>query len=166
MEFIQHTINWVRGEILESVVFGAFGFITLIISIIFWRFGKTPNAKGMIIPLLVIGLFYFIAGAVNIYRNQQRIPQYQEEYQKNPVGFVESEKNRTEGFMNIYIYTYVIGTVMILTGLILFLFVGGVNPKGIGLSLILMGLSLLCIDYFSKERAISYHNEIIKFLHK
>ena len=63
MEFIQHTINWVRGEILESVVFAAFGFITLIISIIFWRFGKTPNAKGMIIPLLVIGLFYFIAGA-------------------------------------------------------------------------------------------------------
>ena len=62
MEFIQHTINWVRGEILESVVFGAFGFITLIISIVFWRFGKTPSAKGMIIPLLVIGLFYFIAG--------------------------------------------------------------------------------------------------------
>jgi len=166
MEFIQHTINWVRGEILESVVFGAFGVITLIISIVFWRFGKTPNAKGMIIPLLVIGSFYFIAGAVNIYRNQQRIPQYQEEYQKNPVGFVESEKNRTEGFMNIYIYTYVIGTVMILTGLILFLFVGGANPKGIGLSLILMGLSLLCIDYFSKERAISYHIEIVEFLHK
>ena len=115
MEFIQHAINWVRGEILESVVFGAFGFIALIISIVFWRFGKTPNAKGMIIPLLVIGLFYFIAGAVNIYRNQQRIPQYQEKYQKDPAGFIESEKNRTEGFMNIYIYTYVIGTVMILT---------------------------------------------------
>jgi len=166
MEFIQHTINWIRGEILESVVFGVFGFVTLIISIVFWRFGKTQNAKGMIIPLLVIGLFYFIAGAVNIYRNQQRIPQYQKEYQKNPIEFIESEKNRTEGFMNIYIYTYVIGTVMILSGLILFLFIGGSNPKGIGLSLILMGLSLLCIDYFSKERAISYYNEIVQSINK
>jgi hypothetical protein len=166
MEFIQHSINWVKGEILEGVIVVSFGILTLISSILFWRFGKTLTTKGMIIPLLVIGIFYFIAASVSIYINQQRIPQYEEKYQENPAGFIESERERTEGFMKIYIYSYVIATVMIFTGLILFLFIGGANFKGIGLSLILMGLSLLCIDYFSKERAIIYHNEIIRFLNK
>ena len=166
MEFIQHTIHWVKGEIFEGAIIGSFGLLTLISSILFWKFGKTPSAKGVIIPLLVIGIFYFIAASVGIYINQQRIPQYEVKYQEDPAGFIESEKDRTEGFMKIYIYTYVIATVMILTGLILFLFVSGANLDGIGLSLILLGLSLLCIDYFSKERAIIYHNEIIKFLNK
>jgi len=166
MDFIQHTLNWTRGEILESTIFGIFGFACLLISAAFWKFGSTPGARALIIPMLVIGLLYTAVGSFGIYNNTQRLTKFTEAYESDPRGFFQKEKDRVEGFMTWYFYTFGTGTVMILAGLGLFLFVGSPNPRGIGLALILMGFSFLCIDFFSEERAVTYQQEILKVLNQ
>lgn len=162
MDFIQHTLNWTRGEILESSIFGLFGLTCLFISAAFWKFGSTPGARALIIPLLVIGLLYAAVGSFGIYNNTQRLTKFTEAHEADPEGFLQREKDRVEGFMKWYFYTFGTGTIMILGGLGIFLFVGGPRPRGIGLALILMGLSFLCIDFFSEERAVTYQQEIVK----
>ena len=98
MEFIQHSINWVKGEILEAAIFGAFGLLVIIAAIMFWKIGTTPNSKAIFIALLVVGLFWSITGVINVYKNQRRIPQYENLYVQNPSEFVQNEKDRVEGF--------------------------------------------------------------------
>ncbi len=54
MDFIQHTINWVNGEILEATITGVFGALIILCSVLFWKFGTTPYGKSLIIPLLIV----------------------------------------------------------------------------------------------------------------
>ena len=161
MDLIQHTLQWTKGEILEATIFGVFGLTVIICGILFWTLGNTPNAKAMVIPLLVVGLFYTIAGVSGVIRNNQRIHQYQAAYQKDPVQFVEIEKTRVKGFDTIFKVTYPLAAAFILAGLLLFLFLGGPHIKAIGLALILLGLSVYTIDHFAAERADIYYQHIL-----
>ena len=53
MEFIQHAINWCKGEIFEGSMFAIYGTVLVLVSMLFRKIGNTPFTKAMIIPLLV-----------------------------------------------------------------------------------------------------------------
>lgn len=160
MDIIQHSIAWCRGEIFEGRLILLFGIIVLIAGLAFWKIGTTPSAKGMIIPLLILGLLCAAAGLTMNFSNQNRIVQYQQQYESNPQEFISSEKTRVEGFMKWYPYTLFGGSGLIVIALVVFLFSHSANLKGIGLSLALFGFALLWIDHFSEERAKTYYAEI------
>jgi hypothetical protein len=77
------------------------------------------------------------------------------------VQLVENEKTRVEGFDTIFKVSYPLAAAFILAGVLLFLFLGGPHIKAIGLSLILLGLSLYTIDHFAAERADIYYQHIL-----
>jgi hypothetical protein len=77
MDLIQHTLQWTKGEILEATIVGVFGVTVITCGALFWTLGNTPNGKAMVIPLLVVGLFYTIASVSGVIRNNQRMQQYQ-----------------------------------------------------------------------------------------
>jgi hypothetical protein len=53
---------------------------------------------------------------------------------------------------------------LILVGLCFFLFWAGPHGRAIGLTLMLLGFSILFLDHFSEERATGYHHIIVNNL--
>ena len=148
----------------EGRMYFLFGLILLIISILYWKFGSTPYARGVIIPFAVVAIFSIAGGLTLNFNNQHRIVKYQQDYQANPQKFIESEKERTEGFIKWYTYTLFSMAGLIIIGLVLFLFLHSPNWKGVGLGLILFGFSVIYLDHFSEERAATYRQKIVEEL--
>ena len=160
MDFIQHTTNWIKGEIFEATIFGSFGLLTIICGLLFWKFGETPNSKAVIIPLIVVGLFFLGTAISGISGNKKKLPQYTEAYNQDKSAFIKSEKARVEGFQYLYTMTIVIASVCFLLAICAFVFTNNATLRGIGIALAIFGITGLIIDYFSKERAANYCTEI------
>ena len=160
MEFLQHTITWIKGEIFEAIIFGSFGLVTIIFSLLFWKFGDTPNSKAVIIPFAFVGIFFLITAISGISSNKKRLPLYTTAFNNNKVEFANSEKKRVNDFQYLYKMTILIALVCFTVAISFFLFTNNHILKAIGLALIIFGLTGLIIDYFSKERADKYYRAI------
>ena len=166
MEFINHTLAWCRGEIFEGRMYFLFGLVVLLVVLAYWKYGTTPYAKSLIIPLAVVAVFSMAGGLILNFSNQSRIFKYQQEYTEYTDQFIQQEKERTEAFMKWYPYTLFGMAGLIIIGLSLFLFLDSASWKGIGLGLILLGFSIIFLDHFSEERANIYHQKIIEAISK
>ena len=164
MEFIDHTLAWCRGEIFEGRVLALWGFVILVVAIIYWQLGTTPAARAMLLPLLLVGGLSMVVGVSMNFTNQNRITAYQAAHEENPTAFVKSEKERTEAFIQWYPYTMFSFAAVIIAGLGLFLFLPTPVGRAWGLGLILLGMSVLFLDHFSEERAGRYHAQIMQQL--
>jgi hypothetical protein len=160
MEFIQHTTNWVKGEIFEGTIIGFFGLLTIICSLQLWKFGETPNSKALIIPLAIVGILFLTITIWGTASNNKRLLQYTEAFNKDKTEFVKSEKKRVEDFQYLYKMTIIIASIGFAIAICFFLFTNNHIFKAIGLALIILGLAGLTIDYFSKERADKYYKAI------
>jgi len=161
MDFIQHTINWIKGEIFEAIIFGSFGLLTIICSLLFWIFGATLNSKAVIIPFLLVGIFFLITAISGIVSNNKRGKEFTDSYQLNKVEFVFSEKKRVEDFQYLYKMTIIIASLSFIVALSFFYFSDNYRLRAVGIALILFGMTGLVIDYFSKERADNYYKTIL-----
>lgn len=160
MEFIEHSIDWCRGEIFEGAVCALYGLGIIIVSLIFWKLGVSPFARALFVPLLVVGLFYGLVGVGVVLNNRHRIQSYTQSYGANPAEFKKSETERIQRLVKSYPVTKFIVSVIIVIGLILNIILGGATGRSIALAVILFGFSFLIMDYFSEERAGIYNQRI------
>jgi hypothetical protein len=164
MDFINNTNNWVKGEIFEGTVIAVFGILTLVSAFLFWKFGETPHAKALTIPTVVLGVLLLSMGVSMYSSNQKRFKEYQNQYQENPSGFIKQEKERVEGFQYMYVISKVLATLAFAFAIFAFWFSRSAGFQSVALIFLILGVSLLVIDYFSEERASIYYAEIIKVL--
>ncbi len=164
MEFIEHAVAWCRGEIFEGRMLALFGAVVVGLAVVFWRFGTTPSARAMVVPLLVVGALALAVGISMNFSNQARIPSYEAAYAENAAAFVQSERERTEAFIKWYPITMVSFSVITIIGLAVFLWKPTPLGRAIGLATVLLGLAVLFLDHFSEERADGYHTQIIQEL--
>lgn len=160
MEFINHAINWCKGEIFEARMIFFFGLLVTIVALAFWKFGTTTYAKSIFIPLLVVGLLFVIFGTTIQIINKKRISTFTEAWQEDQVAFVKSEKERTESFMKVYPILFYSFSTIIVAGVICFLFWGSPTGRSIGLAFILFGFTATFLDHFSQERGQGYLEQI------
>lgn len=156
MELIQHTINWAKGEILEAIIMAVFGALIVVCSLLFWKFGATPYAKAMIVPLLVVGSIPLLTGISVVSTNSNRIAEYQAMWQENPQAFTIAEKQRVESFDAIFKYSYPGAMLFTIGGAILFFVLSSPLGKAISLAMMVLGLMAYVIDHFAAERAAIY----------
>lgn len=154
MELIQHTINWIKGELFEAKLIVAFGIITIIAGFLFWKIGSTPNAKALFIPLLVAGAIYSAIGGGMLYSNPKRMVELPQSYQKDKVEFAKLEKKRVDDFQYGYKVSKIVATVFFLVTLLIFWSTKNPTWMGIGIALTYFALAGLVVDYFSQERQI------------
>lgn len=160
MELIHHTLNWVKGEILEAKIMAIVGAVMILCAILFWKFGITPYAKSMVIPLLVVGTIPLVFGISGAISNQNNIQHYEKAWEQNEEEFIQSEKQRVESFDNIFKYSYPFAIICTIGGAILFFLVSTPNLKAISLALMMLGLMAYMIDHFAAERADIYLKHI------
>ena len=164
MNFYQYTQNWLKGELFEGTIILITGIVLIIIALLFWKFGSTPNAKSLIIPVLVVGLLFSLGIGSMMISNQKRIAQFEEAYQDNPKAFILSEKQRVEDFQVLYKYSVGFAAISFLLTIIAFGFFENRIFQSICIALMIISVSLIIIDHFSKERAAIYYIEILKAL--
>lgn len=156
MELIQHTTNWIKGEITEAIIMAAFGGLIVFCSALLWKFGDTPYTKALVIPILIVGLIPLIMGISGAISNKKSIPEYQAAWKKDQQAFVIAEKARVEGFDEIFKYTYPMAIILTIGGAILFFVLKTPIWKAISLAMMTLGLMAYFIDYFAAERANIY----------
>ena len=166
MDFYQHTQNWLKGELFEGTIVLISGVLLIIISLLFWKYGSTPNAKSLIIPFLVVGLLFSLGIGTMMISNQKRIAQFEKAYQENPKSFTESEKQRVEDFQVLYKYSVGFAAISFLLTIIAFGFFENRIFQSICIALMIVSVSLIIIDHFSKERAGIYYQHILKEIAK
>ena len=160
MELFKHTNEWLKGEIFEGTMVLIFGVLLLIITFCFWKFGFSINSKAMIFPALIISLLHIGTGIYMTIQNKNRKTEYLELHTKDADSFKQSEIDRTEAFIKWYPTTRYISIGFIILGFCLFNFIPQPIWKSIGLCIMILGFSLITIDYFSEERAFIYHNAL------
>lgn len=166
MEFIEYAIAWCKGEIFESKLILLFGIILMISAFLFFKLGSTPNARAMLYPLLVVGLMFSSIGGGMLYSNPKRILEFKQAYEENPEAFIQSEKERVEGFQYMYMLTLIIATVSFVFATLVFWFSYSPILKAVAIAVAIFGISGLVIDHFSEERAEIYHLKIEAYLSK
>jgi len=158
MEFIQHTIAWCKGEIFEGRLILLSGIVVIALAFLFYKIGTTPNAKALFYPLLVLGILYVGIGFTMSYSNPKRIIEFQKAFTENPEDFIQSEKERVEGFQ--YMYTLIMATASFTFALLVFWFSSSPTLKAVAITVAILGISGLVIDHFSEERAANYYQHI------
>ena len=160
MELIDYTNKWIAGEIYEDLAIIIAGVIVLILALLAWRFGTSESARAIIWPLVVAAVLLIATGGSLAYSNHTRKAQFAQQYQESPQKFLDSEKARVDEFMKIYPQTIIVASVMMVIAICLFAFCTRPWLRATGLTLILVALTALTIDYFSKERGVTYQQEL------
>lgn len=160
MTFIEHTVSWFKGESFEGGMLILYGAMLVVLAAYFWKFGHSATIRALIIPFLLVGLFWGGAAGVSLYRNMQRLDNFRMEYKKNPTAFVESENKRVDGFFGWYRYLLISWSMLILVGLAIFMFWGGNHGRAIGLGFILFAVAGLLVDHTSEHNALTYKSVI------
>jgi hypothetical protein len=164
MNIIEHSIAWAKGEQFEGMCIAIAGVLSLLLAGLLWKYGTTINAKSLIIPTMVFGVLFALMGSYMVYSNGQRQTEFQQAYEFNSEQFINSEKQRVEDFQFMYPTSLAISAVCFLITLIAFVWSKNPNFHAIGILLSVFGLSLIIIDYFSKERASIYYDQILQQL--
>ncbi len=163
MNLINHTINWYKGEIFEATIIGITGSIILVVSLLFWKLGRTPNTQAITIPLSIVSLILILASVFMIYNNTRTLRSIILSTIENQSNFFMLEKQRVEDFQSLYTYIKIGAGICFFIAIGLFFITENRHWQAIAIMLILIGFSGLVIDYFSKERAAIYYNELLKF---
>lgn len=162
MDIIKHTINWCKGEIFEGRMILLFGILCLLITFSFWKFGAMPSGKAFIIPLLIVSLLLIGIGISMNFSNQKRMIEYKAAYTADPQQFVKNEIQRTDSFIRWYPAIRYIGATILIIGLLIFMFTVSPLWKSISLCLMVVAIAVFVIDYFSEERAVFYHQQLMR----
>ena len=164
MELIDYTNKWIAGEIFEGKSILIAGLCLLVLTFTVWRVGSSEYARAILLPMLVVSALHIGIGAGMVYSNKQRIPQFTEQYQKQTKQeYIDSENARVNEFMKIYPQVIIFAAVSFAVAICLFAFCTKPWLRATALALAYLALSCLVIDYFSKERAIIYQQEINSF---
>lgn len=148
------------SKTLEASIASIVGALIILCSILFWKFGTTPYAKYLVIPLLIVGLIPLVNGVFSIQNNKSRLNVYEQTWQEDEEQFVLSEQKRVQSFDDIFKYSYPFALIMVVGGAVLFFLLKTPNGKAISLAMMCIGLMAYFIDHFAKERANIYLEHI------
>ena len=164
MDFFQHTQNWIKGEMFEATCIAIAGGIILLLAILAFKFGSSPNASALGIPFTVVGILLLLGGIMMYKGNVKRELEFPEQYKTDTTAFVTAEKTRVQTFSKMYSFGKKMTIGLVIIGLSLAYFTKNPHLKSIGLALVILGISIVFIDHFSKERAATYYAHIEQYL--
>ncbi len=163
MTALDHAMAWVQGERMEGAAVTALAVVLVVSAGLLWMFAVTAASRAMIAPLLVVGVLIVAMGIWMEILNMQRTGAFAEAHALDPSAFVEGEIARVEGFMTWYLYTMAGGCALMTAGLAAFFLAPSPMWKAIGLTMILVGVTALFVDHFSKGRAVLYLESLVQF---
>ncbi len=160
MSFLDHTMIWAKGEAFEMSLLTLAGALLLLIAGLLWKLAPTPTGQALPIPLSVAAMIFVVAGIIGTLGNSAKLAKYESAYEQSPASFVYAEKARVKKFEALYTYTIIGAAIAFAMAIVIFKLSSNETLCAIAVTLVLIGLSGLLIDMFSKERAKTYEQAI------
>jgi hypothetical protein len=157
---LENALHWYKGEVFEAKFILLFGVITIALSLVFRYGGTTPYARALFIPMLVVGLLFAISAGWGIYSNEKKAAAVEQRSQADTDEFIVSEKKRVEDFQWLYTFSLITSAVSFAVALIFLVFTKNIYLHATAIALVWFGIAFMVIDYFSKERATIYYEQL------
>jgi len=153
----EQIVKYFSAEKSESLLFMVVGLIAVFVSVYFFFQSKDVFYKGMIIPLVLIGLIQLVVGSTVFFRSDKDITKAETYLAESKEILKQQELPRMEEVMkNFQFYKWTeIG--FIVAGIILLLVFTSFNYwKGLGLAMLIQGVFMLALDMFAEKRGADY----------
>jgi len=156
------SIDWAKAEVFSGKMTGLYSLLLFLVAIGFWQLGKTAMAKAFVIPLLVAGAVMLLVGAGLYLANKPRIAQFGAEYNSNPAAFVQKEIQRTAKSQRELTMVFKILPAIIIIAALLIIFFNAPLWRAVGVTIILVLVSLMVVDSNTDARNTAYHQQLLK----
>ena len=154
--------DWAKAEVFSAKMVGLYSLLILFVAIGFWQLGKTAMAKAFVYPLLVAAAVILLIGAGLYWANKPRITQFVSEYNSNPQIFVQKEIERTAKSKRELAMVFKVLPAIIIVAALLILFFDAPWCRAIGITSILVMVSLMVVDSNTDARNTAYHQQLLK----
>lgn len=154
-------LSYFTAEKRESLLFMAVGIAAIVASILLYR--ASSPFRGMMIPLVLVGLIQIGVGGSVFFRTDQQIADLTAQLDKDPAGLVKAEIPRMDKVMtNFTVYKTVEIALLALGIALTFLYRGRDFPYSAGIGLILQASLMLVLDLFAEHRGEIYLEQLRK----
>lgn len=148
------------AEKQESLLFVIIGIVAIVVGILFLVMMKTPLYKGIVIPIIAIGLIQCVVGYTVYARSDAQRKDIVYKMDLNPGAIKDVEIPRMEAVMkNFTIYRWV-EIVLLIAGIALLVVYKNNEAKqllfGVGIGLAIQSAIMLGADYFAEKRGGDY----------
>ena len=161
MNALDYALAWIHGERMEAGAVIALGVAMVLCGGLLWKFAVTPAARSLVIPLLLPGILLIGACIAWEMSNLTRLETFPPAHALDPAAFLDKEIARVKEFSQWYVYNFRFGAGLIIAGVAVFQFVSKPTLRSIGLTVVVSGVALLFIDYFSEARAALFLQELV-----
>lgn len=160
MDFIK---TYFTAEKNESLIFMAFGILTIGFSLYAMLKWGDSFYKGFAVPAILIGIIQLVVGGTVYFRTDKQIKQLETQFQQDKTAFAKTETPRMETVMkNFSLYKKVEVAFVVIGLLLIFLAPSKEFWLGVGVGMLLQGALMLTTDIFAERRGQGYIEAIDK----
>lgn len=159
MDLLKHTISWVQGDIMQARVMLIIGLLLLIAYVFIWK-SSDAMLRGMIIPLSLVLLLLIGAGLAFPSARKKQLQKVELSIKENPDQAIKLEKERILKDKNAYLKFFIVWSIIITAGIVLFFLTQSPYSKGLALGILFFALSAFMVDGFLQQRSANYFKQI------
>jgi hypothetical protein len=155
MELINHTIQWVKGEVLQGRIGFAAGILIALAFLYFADFEQSFY-KGMILPMIILQLVLLGYSGFQMIMRPKHIEKVSQEIQLNPATVVNMELDKSKKDDRIFSIIRIVWAGLFVVSLILFFIFKSEFFKGMGLGFVVFFGIAFIFDSFLHYRLKTY----------
>jgi len=156
---LKFTTEWVKGEVMQGKMMIILGVLIAVASYFIWK-SSDEFTRGLLIPLILVMLICLGYGANLFWGRPAKLNTLTTEFQNNSTGVIQAEKERLQKEAATYSMTTKAWAVLAVVGLLLYFFLSSAYYKGVGIGVLLFGLTALLTDIFLSRRVATYLEQI------
>ncbi len=145
MNLIEHTTNWVNGEVLQGKIMLGLGILLLLGGIAIFK-SDHELLKGSLIPIGLVTLFLSGYGSFQVFGRPPHVQAVSEIHSQDPKAAIEKEITKAEKDDGIYGMAKKVWIVLLVIAAIGSLFIASDFYKGLTLGFMVLFLAMLIID--------------------
>jgi hypothetical protein len=158
MDFIKTYFTAEKNESLLFILMGVAAIAFSAFALVKW---SEPYYKGLVIPLVLIGIIQIVVGCSVYYRTDKQTTDLKKLYQASSTDFKSKETPRMEAVMKNFSLYKKIEIAFVLVGIMLIVFAHSREFwLGVGVGMLLQGSVMLTLDIFAERRGAIYSNLI------
>jgi UDP-N-acetylmuramyl pentapeptide phosphotransferase/UDP-N-acetylglucosamine-1-phosphate transferase len=163
MDFLENiVIGYYIRESHQGFGAALFGGLLLIIAVLLFRSAPPRSlAKGLTLPLLLVGLIMGLGGLADGYSSRSAIPRKIELFRKSPKAFFDREVPQVERTHNAWFMIRIIWGTFTVLGIGLLCFVRKEYWMGVGLGLLILSIGGHVEEAISKNFNERYYLDVV-----
>ena len=155
MDIINHTSQWVKGEVIQGRIMVSVGILAIIAFFYFTDFQQFFY-KGMILPFILLQLVLVGYGGFQMYMRPEHFKKIQQSIKVNSENVIKAEIEKVQNDDKVYSWLRPLWAALFIVSLFLFLFFKNDFARGMSFGFAIWFLSAFICDSFLHQRLKYY----------